>query len=73
MITYNTFGNNFHFSITHSVSDLDDTTMTWWKGRKEISFLMMGRSTNITMMEKTSQMLFLGLLCISKNKNIKVS
>jgi len=73
MITYNTFGNNFHFSITHSVSDLDDTTMTWWKGRKEISFLMMGRSTNISMMEKTSQMLFLGLLCISKNKNIKVS
>lgn len=73
MITYNAFGNNFHFSITHSVSDLDDTTMTWWKGRKEISFSMMGRDTNINRMVETSKMLFLGLLCISRNKNIKVN
>ena len=72
MITYNAFGNNFHFSITHSVSDLDDTTMTWWKGRKEISFSMMGRNTDINMMEETSKALFLGLLCISRNKDIKV-
>ena len=72
MINYNVFNKSFFYQISHSVSDLDDTTMTWWKGRKEISFCCMGRDDNLNQMDQTSHMLFLGLVCISKNKNIMV-
>ena len=73
MINYSVFNKSFFYQIRHSVSDLDDTTMTWWKGRKEISFCCMGRDDNLNQMNQTSQMLLLGLVCISKNKNIMVN
>jgi len=72
MINYSVFNKSFFYQIRHSVSDLDDTTMTWWKGRKEISFCCIGRSNNLDQMDQISHMLFLGLVCISKNKNIVV-
>jgi hypothetical protein len=72
MINYSVFNKSFFYQIRHSASDLDDTTMTWWKGRKEISFCYIGRSNNLDQMDQISHMLFLGLVCISKNKNIVV-
>lgn len=72
MINYHPIGKRFFYRISNSVSELDDTTMTWWKGRKEISFTLLGRKRNLQQIENTSQMLFLGLICVSKNKNINV-
>ena len=72
MINYHSVGNSFFYRISNSVSELDDTTMTWWKGRKEISFSLLGRKDNLDKNEKTCQMMFLGLVCVSRNADIKV-
>ena len=73
MINYRVVGNDFFYRISNSISELDDTTMTWWKGRKTISFSLLGRDENtLSENEKISKMMFLGLLCISKNPHITV-
>ena len=72
MINYHDVGKSFFYRISHSVSELDDTTMTWWKGRKEISFSLLGRGKNLDKNLETSKMMFLGLVCVSRNEDIKV-
>ena len=71
MINYHSVGKSFFYRISNSVSELDDTTMTWWKGRKEISFSLLGRE-NLQSNLKTTKMMFLGLLCFTRNPDIKV-
>ena len=63
----------FFFRISNSVAELDDTSMTWWKGRKEIKFSLLGRNKNKNANFKKCEMMFLGLMCISNNEEIRVS
>ena len=73
MINYHEVGKSFFYRVSNSVSELDDTTMTWWKGRKEISFSLFGRSkNNLTDNEKISKLMFVNLICVSKNSDIVV-
>jgi len=63
----------FFFRISNSISELDDTTMTQWKGRKEIKFSILGRKGNeIKENEEKCSMMFLELLCVSNNEDIIV-
>jgi len=63
----------FFFRISNSFAELDDTSMTWWKGRKEVKITLLGRKTDQikTNVEKCS-MMFLGLLCTSNNNEVTV-
>jgi hypothetical protein len=63
----------FFFRISNSFAELDDTSMTWWKGRKEIKFNLLGRDKNKEENFKKCEMMFLGLICISNNEQIRVS
>ena len=63
----------FFFRISNSVAELDDTSMTWWKGRKEIKFSLLGRDKDKNKNFKKCEMMFLGLICISNNEQIGVS
>ena len=72
LLNYNNIDEKFFFRISNSVSELDDTTMTWWKGRKEFSFSILGRTDNIlenTTLLQTQQS---DLFCISNNKDIAI-
>ncbi len=62
----------FFFRISNSFAELDDTSMTWWKGRKEVKFSLMGRGKDQNKNIQKSQMMFQGLVCISNNKQISV-
>ena len=63
---------NSKISIIPTTCEMDDTTMTWWKGRKEISFSIFGRKNNLSQMVKNSESIFLGLIIKSNNPNILV-
>ena len=64
---------NFFFRISNSVAELDDTSMIRWKGRKEIKFTILGRKGNeIKENEIKCKMMFLQLMCISKDDSIMV-
>jgi len=71
MINYHEVGDEFFYRVGFSLSELDDTTMTIWKGRKEISFSLLGRKENISN-EKTCKMMFLNLICSSNDENIRI-
>jgi len=62
----------FFFRISNSFAELDDTSMTWWKGRKEVKFSLMGRGKDQNKNIQKSQMMFQGLVCISNNEQIRV-
>ena len=73
MINYNEVDKDkFFFRISNSFAELDDTSMTWWKGRKEVQFSLMGRRRNKNENIQKSQMMFLGLVCITNNEQIQV-
>ena len=63
----------FFFRISHSFAELDDTSMTWWKGRKEITFSLLGRKKDQEENIKKFGMVFLGTICISNNDQIMVA
>ena len=52
--------------------ELDDTTMAWWKGRRESEFRIMGRQNQLDDNYGKCSMMFVGLLCKSSNTNITV-
>ena len=58
--------------MIYSICELDDTTLTRWKGRKEISFSILGRKSSLVQNKKICESLFLGLICKSNNPNITV-
>jgi hypothetical protein len=62
----------FFFRISNSFAELDDTSMTWWKGRKEVKFSLLGRKKDQNENIKKCEMMFLGLTCISNNEQIRV-
>ena len=47
--------------------------MIWWKGRKEIKFSVLGRKEDKNENFQKCKMMFLGLVCISNNDEIRVS
>jgi hypothetical protein len=73
MINYqNIDEDKFFFRVSNSFAELDDTSMTWWKGRKEVKFSLMGRGKDQNKNIQKSQLMFQGLVCISNNKQISV-
>jgi len=72
MISYHDVDQDkFFFRISNSFAELDDTSMTWWKGRKEIKFSLLGRGKNeIESNEKKCRMMYVGLFCISINNDM---
>ena len=63
----------FFFRISNTIAELDDTSMTRWKGRKEIKFSILGRKGNkIKENEEKCRMMSMELLCISNNEDILV-
>jgi len=73
MISYHDVDQDkFFFRISNSFAELDDTSMTWWKGRKEIKFSLLGRGKEPDQNMKKCKMMFLGLMCISNNEEIVV-
>ena len=62
----------FFFRISNSFAELDDTSMTWWKGRKEVKFSLMGRGKDQNKNIQKAQMMFQGLVCVSNNEQISV-
>ena len=65
-------GDKFFFRISNSFAELDDTSMTWWKGRKEIKFSLLGRGKDHNENIKKCKNMFVGLTCISNNNKIMV-
>ena len=59
-------------SISNSMLELDDTTIAWWKGRKQSEFRIMGRGNNLNENSIKSSMMFFGLICKSNNNNISI-
>ena len=73
MINYQENDDNCFLRVSHSLAEKDDTSMTWWKGRKEISFSLLGRKGDkIKDSENMSNNLFLGLLYTSKKDYIRI-
>ena len=64
--------NKSSLHLIYSICELDDTTLTQWKGRKEISFSIFGRKNNLIQNREICESLFLGLICKSNNPNITV-
>ena len=58
--------------LIYSICELDDTTLTQWKGRKEISFSIFSRKNNLTQNREICESLFMGLIYKSNNPNITV-
>mgnify|MGYP003994074757 CR=1 FL=1 len=46
--------------------------MTWWKGRKEVKFSLLGRGKDQSENIKKCEMMLIGLMCISNNEQITV-
>ena len=69
---HNSEEKKFFFRISHSFSELDDTSMTWWKGRKEVCFTLLARKNKIESNEKICKMIFEGLVCKSISNEIIV-
>ena len=72
MINYNEISNN-PTRIMNTICESDDTTMTQWKGRKEISFSIFGRKNNQRSLQKTCENMFFGLIFASNNSNITIN
>ena len=72
MINYNEISNN-PTRIMNTICESDDTTMTQWKGRKEISFSIFGRKNNQRSLQKTCENMFFGLIFASNNSNIMIN
>ena len=64
--------NKIPLHIVYSMCELDDTTLTWWKGKKEISFSILGRKDSLIQTKGLCESLFLGLISKSNNPNITV-
>ena len=72
LLNYSELENNYFCRISNSMLELDDTTMAWWKGRRESEFRIMGRQNQLNGNYDKCSMMFVGLLCKSSNTNITV-
>ena len=72
LLNYRELENNYFCRISNSMLELDDTTMAWWKGRRESEFRIMGRQNQLDDNYGNCSMMFVGLLCKSSNINITV-
>ena len=72
LLNYSELENNYFCRISNSMLELDDTTMAWWKGRRESEFRIMGRQNQPNDNYDKCSMMFVGLLCKSSNTNITV-
>ena len=72
LLNYRELENNYFCRISNSMLELDDTTMAWWKGRRESEFRIMGRQNQLDDNYGKCSMMFVGLLCKSSNTNITV-
>ena len=72
LLNYRELENNYFCRISNSMLELDDTTMAWWKGRRESEFRIMGRQNQLDDNYGKCSMMFVGLLCKSYNPNITV-
>ena len=72
LLNYRELENNYFCRISNSMLELDDTTMAWWKGRRESEFRIMGRQNQLDDNYGKCSMMFVGLLCKSSNPNITV-
>lgn len=59
--------------IMNTICESDDTTMMQWKGRKEISYSILGRKNNQKSLQETCESIFFGLIFASNNSNIMIS
>ena len=72
LLNYRELSNNYFARISNSMLELDDTTIAWWKGRKQSEFRIMGRGNNLNENNIKSSMMFFGLICKSNNNNISI-
>ena len=72
LLNYRELENNYFCRISNSMLELDDTTMAWWKGRRESEFRIIGRQNQLDDNYGKCSMMFVGLLCKSSNPNITV-
>ena len=72
LLNYRELGNNYFARISNSMLELDDTTMAWWKGRKQSEFRIMGRKSDLNENSIKSSMMFFSLICKSNNNNISI-
>ena len=72
LLNYRELENNYFCRISNSMLELDDTTMAWWKGRRESEFRIMGRQNQLDDNYGKCSMMFVGLVCKSSNPNITV-
>ena len=70
LLNYRELENNYFCRISNSMLELDDTTMAWWKGRRESEFRIIGRQNQLDDNYGKCSMMFVGLLCKSSNPNI---
>ena len=59
--------------IMNTICESDDTTMIQWKGRKEISYSILGRKNNQKSLQETCESIFFGLIFASNNSNIMIN
>jgi hypothetical protein len=73
LINYQNTDDSFFYRISHSLAELDDTTLTWWKGRKENSFSLIGRKgDDLIENQKITNLMFSGLKYFSNNEDIHI-
>ena len=72
LINYQKLQNNYFARVSNSMMELDDTSMVWWKGRKQSEFRLLGRNNDLEMNVKKCSMMFSGLICKSNNDDISL-
>tara|TARA_Y100000590_G_scaffold43848_1_gene46721 strand:+ start:45089 stop:47377 length:2289 start_codon:yes stop_codon:yes gene_type:complete len=72
LLNFRELRENYFARISNSMMELDDTSMAWWKGRKQAEFRLIGRKDGISNNLNKSNLFFNGLISKSNNNNFSI-
>jgi hypothetical protein len=72
LLNYRETKDSFFYRIYNSISEMDDTTMTWWKGQKQVQYSILGRKGSTKKNVEICKKMGAGLLVLSDNPSIQV-
>lgn len=72
LLNYRETKDSFFYRIYNSIAELDDTTMTWWKGQKKAQFSIMGRKGSTARNIEMCRQMGAGLLVLSGDPSIGI-
>lgn len=72
LLNYKETKDSFFYRIYNSISEMDDTTMTWWKGQKRAQYSILGRKGSANKNIEICRKMGTGLLVVSGDPSIQV-